>query len=357
MGTKNIELVRENLEKWRVDGLLITSRANRRWLSGFTGSAGMVLVTPQKAILATDSRYWEQAEQQAPDFEIYRSRPTKDDMNTFLSLGGAARIGFEARHVSVAEHRAFKRLKEFRWRGLTTTVEPFRATKTAEELALIQTAARITDDTVAQVPLLASPGKTEKAIAWELEKFMHDHGADGPGFDIIVASGPNSALPHHHPGDRQLQHGDIIVVDLGAEVNGYRADLTRTFYLGEPPVEPFQEIFDTVHRAQLAAINAIRAGVNGKFVDAQARDIITAAGHGDHFGHGTGHSLGLEIHESPRFSVNSERDIMKAGTVMTVEPGIYLPGYGGVRIEDLVLVTDTGATYLSHAPKSPFIKV
>lgn len=357
MENTKIDLIRENLGKWRVDGLLITNAANRRWLTGFTGSAGMVLVTPQKAILATDSRYWEQAERQSPDFEIYRSRPTKEDMNNFLTLGGVNRIGFEAKFVSVADFRAFKRLDGFRWRGLATTVEPFRAIKTAEELAKIETAARITDDTVAQFPRLAIPGVTEKAIAWELEKYMRDQGADKPGFDIIVASGGNSALPHHHPDDRQLQRGDIIVVDLGAEVNGYRADLTRTFFLGDSPDGKFQDIFSIVHRAQLAAIDAIRAGVNGKFVDAQAREVIKDAGHGDHFGHGTGHSLGLEIHESPRFSVNSEREIIQAGTVMTVEPGIYLPGYGGVRIEDLVLVTDSGAVYLSHAPKEPFIKI
>ena len=184
---------------------------------------------------------------------------------------------------------------------------------------------------------------------------MRDAGADRPGFDIIVASGPNSALPHHHPGDREIAPGDIIVVDLGAEVDGYRSDLTRTFYLGDSPDGNFSHIYHIVEQAQLAAIRGIRAGVNGKAVDALARDVIVAAGHGEHFGHGTGHSLGLEIHESPRFSVNSARDIIQAGTVMTVEPGIYVSGYGGVRIEDLILVTTEGAEHLSHAPKSPLI--
>lgn len=352
-----LSLVRDSLEKWRVEGLLITNPANRRWLSGFTGSAGMVLVTKDKAILSTDSRYWEQAERQAPDFELYRARAAKDDLQNFLAMGGASSIGFEAKHVTVADYRTYKREKKFHWRALTATVEPFRAVKTAEELSAIRAAARITDDTVGQVPRLAKPGVTERAIAWELEKFMREAGADAPGFDIIVASGPNSALPHHHPGERPLEAGDIIVVDLGSEVDGYRSDLTRSFYLGDTPDDTFWNIYNTVLEAQVTAIEGIRSGVNGKSIDSLARNIITDAGYGDNFGHGTGHSLGLEIHESPRFSINSQKDVVRSGTVMTVEPGIYLPGYGGVRIEDLVVVTDDGAEYLSHAPKLPIIPI
>lgn len=353
--TDKLEQARANFDKWRIDGLLITSAANRRWLSGFTGSAGQLLVTRDRAVLSTDSRYWEQAAQQAPHFEVYRHRDKKDDTQTFLEMGGANVIGFEARHMTVAGLKDLKRQNGFRWKALTPTVEPFRAVKSAEEVAAIRTAARITDETVAQVPRLAQPGLSEQAVAWELEKFMRDAGADRPGFDIIVASGPNSALPHHHPGDRLLQPGDIIIVDLGAEVGGYRSDLTRTFYLGESADDRFWGIYNTVLRAQVAAIEGIRPGVTGKAVDSLARDVITAAGHADNFGHGTGHGLGLEIHEDPRFSVKSDRVIIPAGAVMTVEPGIYLPGYGGVRIEDLVLVTTNGYEYLSAAPKSPLI--
>lgn len=353
--TDKLSEVRNSLDKWRVDGVLITSPANRRWLSGFTGSAGKLLVTRDSAVLSTDSRYWEQATQQAKDFEIFRQRDKEDDLQQFLRLGGAATVGFEARHLTVAELSTMKREKEFRWKSLSTTVEPFRAIKTAEELALIRAAAKITDETVVQFPRLARMNLSEKAVAWELEKFMHESGADGPAFDIIVASGPNSALPHHHPSDRHLEPGDIVIIDLGAEVGGYRSDLTRTFFLGDSPDKPFWDIYDTVHRAQIAAIEGIRSGVTGKAVDSLARDLIKNAGHGDHFGHGTGHSLGLEIHEDPRFSVRSGRTIIPAGAVMTVEPGIYIPGYGGARIEDLVLVTAEGAEYLSAAPKSPLI--
>ncbi len=353
--TDRVTQVRQRLEKWRVDALLITSPANRRWLSGFTGSAGRLLVTPDRAILATDSRYWEQAERQAPQFEIFRLKGEKDDLAKFLQEAQVNRIGIEARHVTLVELAALKREKPYRWRALPTTVEPFRAVKSADELAAIRRAARITDDTVAQFPHLARPGIAERHLAWELEKYMRAAGADRPGFDIIVASGPNSALPHHHPGDRPLAPGDMIVVDLGAEVDGYRSDLTRTFYLGDNPDDSFWAIYNTVQQAQEAAIAGIKAGVTGKTVDSLARDLIKAAGHGDHFGHGTGHSLGLEIHEEPRFSILADKTKIPAGAVMTVEPGIYLPGLGGVRIEDLILVTADGPEYLSAAPKLPLI--
>jgi Xaa-Pro aminopeptidase len=340
---------------WRVEGILVTGAANRRWLSGFTGSAGQLLVTQERAILSTDSRYWEQAAQQAPSFEVYQHKSEKDDTLKFLQSGGASRLGFEAKQMTVAELRALRKIKGFSWKALNSTLEPFRAVKSDEEQASIRAAAKITDETIAQFPRLARMGLSERETAWELEKFMRNVGADRPAFDIIVASGPNSALPHHKPGGRALQAGDWIVVDLGAEVSGYKSDLTRSFYLGEPADERFHEIYATVLQAQRAAIAGIRPGVTGKSVDKRARDIIEAAGHGEHFGHGTGHSLGLEIHENPRFSRLPPRMVIPENAVMTVEPGIYLPGYGGVRIEDLILVTAEGASYLSEAPKFPVI--
>lgn len=355
--TSKLIQVRQSLAKWNVDGLFITSPANRRWLSGFTGSAAILLITAEQAILSTDSRYWEQAEREAAGFVVYRAHAKTDDLSNFLALGGVDRLGFEAKHVSVNDYKNYRKLKEYRWKALATTVEPFRAIKSGEELASIRRAASITDETISLFPQMARPGRTEREVAWDLEKTMRELGADRPGFDIIVASGPNSALPHHRPGDRQLKNGDMIVVDLGSEVGGYRSDLTRSFYLGNAPDDSFWNIYNTVADAQLAAIGGIRPGVNGKYVDSLARDLIVSAGHGDRFGHGTGHSLGLEIHEFPRFSTHSEKDILQAGTVMTVEPGVYLPGFGGVRIEDLVLITPDGVEMLSHAPKSPVIPV
>lgn len=354
--TDRLANLRQQFDEWNVDGLLITGPTNRRWLSGFTGSSGRLLITRDRAILMTDSRYWQQAEEQAPQFELYRYREEeKDNLLNFLKSGRVSRIGIEARHMTVGEYEALQKLDGFDWVALPVTAEGLRGVKSAEELAAIRAAARLTDETVAQMPRLARPGVTERAVAWELEKYMREAGADRPAFDIIVASGPNSALPHYRPGRRELAPGDIIVVDLGAELDGYKSDLTRTYYLGEEPDERFWEIYNTVHAAHQAAINGIRPGVACREVDALARDLIQAAGHGDHFGHGTGHSVGLDIHEGPRFSRLDTQEIIPAGAVMTVEPGIYLPGYGGVRIEDLILVTPAGAEYLSQAPKSPLI--
>ncbi|WP_374686630.1 M24 family metallopeptidase, partial [Promineifilum sp.] len=266
--------VRARFDEWKVDGVLITSAANRRWLSGFTGSTGSILLTRQRAVFSTDSRYWEQAARQAPAFELYRHTDDKDSARHFLEIGKGQRIGVEARHMTVAERNGVQRIEGIAWVELPETVEPLRAIKSAEELALIRRAAAITDETVAQVPRLAQPGLSEAAVAWELEKFMREAGASRVGFDIIVASGPNSALPHHRPGERLLQAGDIIIVDLGAEFGGYKSDLTRTFYLGESAPDAFWDIYHTVHAAQVAAISGIRAGVTGQYVDSLARDLI-----------------------------------------------------------------------------------
>jgi Xaa-Pro aminopeptidase len=355
--TDRLSAIRANFDEWQVDALLLSSPANRRWASGFTGSAAQLLISRRRAVLATDSRYWEQAAAEAPAFEIFQMRDEKDAMANFLATAGAQRIGVESSHVTLARQAALDKHEGFVWVPLASTIEPLRAVKSADELAAIRAAARLTDATVAQVPHLAQPGVSERAVAWELEKFMRENGAEATAFDIIVAAGPHSALPHHHPGERLLQAGDIIVVDLGAQLGGYKSDLTRTFHLGETADDAFWAIYNTVEQAHGAAIAGIRPGVTGKDVDALARDLITAAGHGDHFGHGTGHGVGLEIHEEPRFSRLAEKTIIPAGAVMTVEPGIYLPGYGGVRIEDLLHVTAGGAEYLSAAPKSPLIAV
>lgn len=350
-----VNSLREKLGDWGVDAVLITSATNRHWLSGFTGSAGRLLITPDSATLSTDSRYWEQAERQAPSFTLYRHRDEKNDTLEFLGRGRFPRIGFEANFVTIAELETLQGLDGITWIPLRDTAESLRQVKSDDELAYIMAAARITDATVSQVPSLARPGLTEKALAWELEKVMRDAGADRPGFDIIVASGPNSALPHHRPGDRQLQAGDALIIDLGAEVNGYKSDLTRTFHLGAEPDEQFRMVYGIVLAAQEAALAGARAGLSGKDVDAMARDVITAAGYGDSFGHGLGHAVGLDIHESPRFSRLADKGTLPPGAVMTVEPGIYLSGWGGVRIEDLIVLTEAAPRLLSMAPKDPAI--
>lgn len=344
------------LDDWEVDGVLVTGPINRRWLSGFTGSAARLLITRETAILSTDSRYWEQALAEAPDFDLYRHKDEEDDTLNFLRRGSVHRIGAESRQLNVADWQALQAIDEFEWQLLDETVEPLRVAKLPEELAAIRAAAAVTDHVVGRVPELARPGMRERDLAWELEKTMRDAGADRPAFDILVASGPNSAMPHHHPGDRRLALGDVLIVDLGAEVGGYKSDLTRTFHLGPPSAE-FTHIFDIVHRAQRAAIDGLHAGANGKAVDALARDLIKGEGYGENFGHGTGHSLGLEIHENPRLRRTGEDVTIPADAVMTVEPGIYIPGWGGIRIEDLVLVTTNGAETISRAPYTPIIEI
>ena len=230
-----------------------------------------------------------------------------------------------------------------------------RAVKSAEEIDVIVRAAAITDAAMNQVNQLARVGMSEKELAWQLERTMREAGADGMAFTVIVASGPNAARPHHRPGERQLQAGDAIVIDMGAMLDGYHSDLTRTFYLGSEPDEQFWTIYNLVLAAQEAALAGIQAGLTGKEADALARDVIAAAGHGAHFGHGLGHGVGLEIHEAPWLSVVREKERVDAGMVTSVEPGVYIPGWGGVRIEDLALVMENGVRCLSQAAKNPII--
>ena len=229
--------------------------------------------------------------------------------------------------------------------------------KSAEEVETIRAAARITDATIAQLPRIAQPGVTEKQVAWELEKFMRENGADGPAFDIIVASGINSAKPHHTPTDRPLVAGDVIIVDLGAKLNGYHSDLTRTFYLGKQPSDHFWHIYDLVAAAQKNAIKQLRAGLLGSEADAFARDFIRLAGYEKAFIHGLGHGVGLEIHEGPRLSYANTQGILPNQSVVTVEPGIYLENWGGVRIEDLLLLHPTHGELLSQADQEPAISI
>lgn len=351
--------VRHKLAAWDVDGVLITGYANRRWLSGFTGSNCQLLVTASAALLATDSRYYEQAAQQAPHFTLFQHERTPQHTTDFLATSGAATIGLGAANMSLHD---FAKLKEAApnvvWHELAETVESLRVVKTAVEIAAIRRAAAITDLAMSQVTEIVQPGMTERQVAWELEKTMRDAGADGMAFDILVASGPNAALPHHHAGDRRIQLGDSLIVDMGAMLHGYRSDMTRTFFVGNAPTAEFLQAYDLVLAAQTAVLDQARAGMGLKAVDAIARDIIRDGGHDDHFGHGLGHGVGLDIHEDPFLSPRAdETAVLPAGATLTVEPGIYIPGWGGVRIEDLTVVTESGLERLSHCPKNPIIPV
>lgn len=352
---KRLAQTRELFTKWEVDGLLISSAVNRRWLSGFTGSNGWLLITHDSAYLATDFRYWEQASEQSPDFELFKILK-QSDIQDLLAKHEGARLALESQHVTLYEYKVLEEVKAVEWKPVEQTVEPLRAVKSQPEIELIQQAARITDAAMSLVPQLARPGQSEQELAWQLEKAMREAGADGLAFPVHVASGPNAALPHHMPGERKLQPGDSLIVDMGASVNGYCSDLTRTFYMGEAPDEQFQQLYDLVLQAQTTALEALRPGMTGSEADATARDIIAGAGHADHFGHGLGHGLGLFIHEGPRLSPNAPEGILlQPGMVTTVEPGVYIPQWGGIRIEDLVLLVEGGIEMLSHCPKQPLI--
>ncbi|MAT96331.1 MAG: hypothetical protein CL608_04240 [Anaerolineaceae bacterium] len=353
---ERITAVRQKLNEWEVDGVLVTSPANRRWLSGFTGSNGQLLVTANKALIATDFRYYAQAGREAPDFALFKHQRTLADTQDFLAESGAKTVGLEAKYVTLASMIELEEVKGVTWKPLLLTLEPLRLRKTAVEVKAIQEACAITDDVMAQVPHIARAGMSEREVAWELEKTLRQAGAEALAFDILVASGPNSALPHHHPGERCLQAGDPLIVDMGAQVDGYKSDMTRSFYLGAKASVHYFELYQLVLRAQTAVFQNAKPGMSLKAVDAIARNMLDRAGHADHFGHGLGHGLGLGIHEDPLLSPRaSDEDTIEVGTIVTIEPGCYLPDWGGIRLEETALMTDAGLVPLTHCPKVPGI--
>ena len=357
MHNERITAVRQKLKAWQVDALYVTHPIHRRWLSGFTGSAGILLVTQDEAIIATDFRYYDQVQAQAPTFTLFRSQRKPNETAVLLDKAGVQTVGFESSHLTYSDYMKLPHNEAYTWKPLAETLEPMRRQKTDAELDTIRRAAAITDRAMAAFPQLARPGLTEKALAWELEKQMRADGADGMAFPIIVASGPNAAHPHHRAGERQLQEGDVIVVDMGAAVDGYMSDMTRTFHLGNTPSDTFWEIYNLTLKAQETALAEMRPGMTGAEMDSLARDVIADGGHGAHFGHSLGHGLGLEVHEAPWLSQRYPNLVVEAGEVATIEPGIYVSDWGGVRIEDLVLLTEDGPERLSHCPKTPVIPV
>lgn len=346
--------VRAKFDEWNIDGLLVSSAANRRWLSGFTGSSGQLLITREQALLATDARYWDQATQEAPLYTLFKHQRTAEDEEKFIKAAQATRLGLESRHTTIFELRKLQQIENITWLALSETVEGLRAVKSAAEVEAIQAAAAITDQAMSHVNQIAKAGMTEKQLAWELEKIMREAGADAMAFPIIVASGPNSAMPHYRTGERPLQAGDMLIIDMGAELNGYHSDLTRTFYLGDEPSPQFRHVYELVHLAHANALEQLRPGMTSKEGDALAREVIEDGGHKEHFGHGLGHGVGMEIHEEPNLTWRYEKTI-PANSVITIEPGIYLSGWGGVRLEDLILLTEAGPRLLSHCPQTPLI--
>ena len=338
-----------------VDAILVGQPENRRYLSGFTGSASWLIVSGERAVLVTDSRYYEQVGRESPDWELARVTATLPQA-LGEQLGGVRRLGFESQHLTVDQLASFSQAAPgVEWLPLKDTVETLRAVKDEGEVEAIRRAVALTDEALAHALAVLRPGMTERQVAWEIEVYMRTHGAGKVAFDLIVAAGPNGAIPHARPGDRPIQAGEPIVFDLGCMLDGYCSDLTRTVCLGRPP-DRVLEVWNIVLDAQQTAEAAMRAGLPGAQADAAARAVIVAAGYGDQFGHGLGHGVGLAVHEKPAAGRLST-DTLAAGNIVTVEPGIYLPGEFGVRIEDLVLVREDRVDILSAAPKQPFVEI
>ncbi len=350
--------LRDKLHERGLDAVLISQPENCRYLSGFTGSAGYLVISAEEAIIATDFRYFEQSALQSPNFKLVKVQGggMSQWLSKALSIVKAKRFGFEAGHVTFDFYtRLRKMMAELnaaetpRLMSTQNLVESLRVTKDAEELKQIELAARIADAAMEDVVPTIKLGMTEKQVAWELEKSMREHGADSVSFDTIVASGPNGALPHHRPRDRAIQKGDPIVIDMGAKVNGYCSDITRTVTVGQPD-DTLTKIYDTVLAAQLTAIATVESGMNGGEADSLARTVIEQANYGENFGHSLGHGIGLAVHENPRVGPNSNSQL-EASMVFTIEPGIYVPGWGGVRIEDMVVLENGKARVITKTPK------
>ena len=346
-----LEGVRERLKD--LDALFVSSPENRRWLSGFSGSAGYLVITRDAAVLATDFRYVEQAGQQAPEYRVHRIGGGMDWVRELLAEVGAARVGFESADLTYATYRsvteALATTAAVSFVPTTGVVEPLRMVKDDDEVALITRAVELADLAFEAVTPTIEVGETEESVAWRLDRTMREAGAEAVSFETIVAAGPNAAKPHHRPSDRPIQAGEPVVIDMGARYLGYCSDMTRTICLGAPD-ETFRVVYDTVLGAQLTAIATVNPGMNSGEADAVARDIIQRAGYGDQFGHSLGHGIGLAVHEHPRVGPRGD-DPMGDGTVFTIEPGIYIPGWGGVRIEDTVIMVGGAVRTLNRAHK------
>lgn len=343
--------LQKRLEGLDIDGMLITKAQNRQYLSNFTGSAGALVISKQGKALVTDFRYTEQASAQAEDFDVVThgaGEYYKKVMAEARKLG-AARLGFEAADMSVEEYHFFQTAADgIELVAVKGAVEKMRAVKDPSELDKIRKACSLTDKLFDFVLGKIKPGMTEQELATEMEIWMIRHGMRS-SFGTIVASGNRGALPHGRASSKPMQKGELVTMDFGGSLDGYTSDMTRTVSLGKAD-EKQKEIYSIVLEAQLAGVKAARAGLKGKDVDSKSRQVIESKGYGQYFGHGLGHGVGMEVHEEPRFSVTDENEIVP-GMVLSVEPGIYMPGWGGVRIEDLVVITEGEAEVLYRAPK------
>jgi len=346
------ERIAARLPEIGIDALLVTRLPNVRYLTGFTGSSGQVLVTadPNTSVFLTDGRYTEQARHEVPDLQ--RGTYLSNFPGAFAQAcgdAGVGRVGFESSGVSYRLHGRLAAAADADLVAVEDEIEQLRWAKDPDEIALIGRAQAITDEAFERILAKLVEGVSERDLALELEFTMRQTGADGLAFDSIVAFGENAAEPHHHPTDRALRPGDVVKLDFGALFDGYHSDMTRTVAFGEPSPE-LRGVHEVVARSQQAGIEAIRAGVSGGEADAAARAVIEEAGRAEAFSHSLGHGVGLEIHEGPSLRRSGE-DVLPVVAVVTVEPGVYVPGLGGVRIEDMVEVTADGCRVIGTSPR------
>ncbi len=351
---KRIEKLREEMLKESLTSFLITSAYNLHYLTGFTGTTGMAVITLDDAYFITDFRYTEQAEKECFDYEIVQNfGPIFEELVDLIDEKGIPNMGFEEANVSFKEYVELEMLLETELVPISNMIESLREIKDEQEVSLIEKACEIADQAFSHILTYIKPGMTEIQVANELDFYMRQLGATGVSFETIVASGVRSAMPHGVASDKVIDQGDLITIDFGCYYKGYVSDMTRTISLGEPK-EKLKEIYQIVKDAQQKVLDGARPGMSGVELDAVARDYIESQGYGEYFGHSTGHGIGLEIHEGPNVSRLANKAFIP-GNVITNEPGIYLPGIGGVRIEDDMLVTESGVKRLTHSEKELII--
>lgn len=336
------------------EALLITADHSRRYLTGFPSTAGLVLITPDDACFMTDFRYIEAAQSKITSMDARMYRKQKEAVDEYCKTHNVTRVYVEAAQMPLSDmadwEKALPTVEFVKDSSLDNWLQAERIIKTPAELAGIKQAQALTEYGFDQIVKTIRAGRTERDVALELEWHIRKQGAEGVAFDFIVVSGANGALPHGVPSDKVIEEGDFITMDFGARVDGWHSDMTRTVAVGKVS-DHQREIYNLVLQAQLASLATLKEGVLCREADAAARDIITAAGYGDQFGHGTGHGVGVEIHEAPTVSFSAGETVLQAGNVVTVEPGIYLPGKFGVRIEDMAFITPDGCENLTSSPK------
>ena len=353
---KNIEKYQSLLETGEVDALLLTSVYNRLYAAQYRVAEGVAVVTREGAYYFTDSRYIEAAEKNLKGFTVRMTHPGSSEIERINEVIGEhtiKKLGFEENDMTYGDYLRYNEALHAVLVPMQAKIDAFRATKEPWEIELMRKAQAITDQTFSELCKIIQAGMTEKELEAELLYRLYKHGAEGPSFDPIVVSGPNTSLPHGVPGERKLEFGDFITMDFGCIYGGYCSDMTRTVALGFVS-EEMDKVYKTVLKAQLAGIAATKAGVAGRDIDGTARKVIADAGYGDYFGHGYGHSLGILIHEAPHANPRNDQP-MPAGAVVSAEPGIYPPGKFGVRIEDVTVITETGCEVLAKSPKNLII--